>query len=151
MELILWRHAEAEEGIHDMERRLTAKGVKQADKMATFLRARLPEDSRILVSPAKRTQQTAQALTKSFITDPALAPGASPQTILDTSGWQAGEESCVLIVGHQPTLGNVAALLMAGKREYWSIKKGAVWWFSRREREGDYETTLRLVISPDLL
>jgi phosphohistidine phosphatase len=151
MELILWRHAEAEDGIRDMERRLTAKGVKQADKMAAFLRARLPENSRILVSPAKRTQETAQALTKNFITDPTLAPGTSPQAILKASDWNETDGGCVLIVGHQPTLGEVAALLMADKPDYWSIKKCAVWWFSRREREGDSETTLRLVIAPDFL
>jgi phosphohistidine phosphatase len=152
MELILWRHAEAEDGFHDMERQLTAKGVKQADKMAAFLHARLPEETRILVSPAKRTQQTAQALTKNFITDPTIAPGASPQAILNASGWLKGsDEGCVLIVGHQPVLGEVAALLLAGKPECWSIKKGAVWWFSRRKREGDSETILRLVIAPDLI
>jgi phosphohistidine phosphatase len=146
MELILWRHAEAEDGLADMARRLTAKGEKQADKMAAFLRTRLPQDTRILASPAKRAQQTAQALTKNFTTEPAIAPGASPQAILEAANWLEGE-GCVLIVGHQPTLGGVAALLMAGKPECWSIKKGAVWWLSRR----DSETTLRLVIAPDLL
>jgi phosphohistidine phosphatase len=150
MELILWRHAEAEDGIHDMARQLTAKGEKQADKMAAFLRTRLPQDTRILVSPAKRTQQTAQALSKNFTTEPAIAPGTSPQAILEAADWLEGK-GCVLVVGHQPTLGEVAALLMAGKPEYWSIKKGAVWWFSRREREENSETALRLVITPDLL
>lgn len=150
MELILWRHAEAEDGIADMARQLTAKGEKQADKMAAFLRTRLPQDTRILVSPAKRTQQTAQALTKNFTTEPAIAPGVSPQAILKAADWLESR-GCVLVVGHQPTLGGVAALLMAGNPEYWSIKKGAVWWFSRREREASSETTLRLVIAPDLL
>lgn len=150
MELILWRHAEAEDGLSDMARRLTAKGEKQADKMAAFLRTRLPQDIRILVSPAKRAQQTAQALTKNFTTEPAIAPGVSPQAILEAANW-INDEGCVLIVGHQPALGEVAALLMADKPEYWSIKKGAVWWLSRPEREQNSETTLRLVIAPDLL
>ena len=150
MELILWRHAEAEDGLSDMARHLTAKGEKQADKMAAFLRASLPQDTRILVSPAKRTQQTVQALTKNFTTEPAIAPGASPQAILEAANWLDGQ-GCVLIVGHQPALGEAAALLMVSKPEYWSIKKGAVWWFSRREREGNHETTLRLVIAPDFL
>jgi len=150
MELILWRHAEAEDGMPDMARRLTAKGEKQADKMAAFLRTRLPQDTRILVSPAKRAQQTAQALSKNFITESTIAPGASPQAILKAADWLEGD-GCVLIVGHQPALGEVAALLMAGKPEYWSIRKGAVWWLSRREREENSETTLRLVIAPDLL
>ena len=147
MELILWRHAEAEDRYPDMERQLTAKGVKQADKMAAFLRSRLPENPRIVVSPAKRTQQTAQALSTNFTIDPILAPGATPQEILDAAGWEEKKEGCVVIVGHQPTLGEVAALLMSNEPDYWSVKKGAVWWFHK----GDFETTLRLVISPDLL
>lgn len=150
MELILWRHAEAEDGAPDNARSLTAKGEKQADKMATFLRASLPHDTRILVSPTKRTQQTAQAFTNHFITDPNIAPGAPPEAILKAAGWPDGEGS-VLIVGHQPALGEAAALLMTGHADYWSIKKGAVWWFSRRAREGDYQTALRLVIAPDHL
>ena len=150
MELILWRHAEAEDGIPDAARQLTAKGVKQADKMATFLRARLPQNTRILVSPARRAQQTAHALTKNFTTEPAIEPGASPEAILKAANWSEGEGG-VLIVGHQPALGEVAALLMSGKPEYWSIKKGAVWWFSNRIREDYSETTLRLVIAPDFL
>jgi phosphohistidine phosphatase len=150
MELILWRHAEAEDGAPDLERRLTAKGEKQAGKMAAFLHPRLPHDTRILVSPARRTQQTAQALSKNFTTEPAVAPGASAQAILEAAGWLE-EDGCALIVGHQPALGEVASLLMSGSAEYWSIKKGAVWWFSRRGREDAQETLLRLVIAPDLL
>src|SRR3989339_175632 len=77
MELILWRHAEAVDGQPDMERCLTTKGVRQAERMATFLRSRMPQDTRILVSPAVRAQQTASALTKHFITEPAIAPNCS--------------------------------------------------------------------------
>ncbi|MDE2118917.1 MAG: phosphohistidine phosphatase SixA [Betaproteobacteria bacterium] len=150
MELILWRHAEAEDGGPDDARPLTEKGEKQADKMATFLRANLPHDTRILVSPTKRTKQTAQALTKHFTTDPDVGPGASPETILKAADWTDGEGT-VLIVGHQPALGEAAALLMTGHPDYWSVKKGAVWWFSRRTHEGDYQTSLRLVIAPDHL
>ena len=57
----------------------------------------------------------------------------------------------VLLVGHQPWMGELACWLMTGQTDIWSIKKGAVWWFSRREREGDYQTVLRLVIAPDQL
>ena len=150
MELVLWRHAEAEDGVPDNARSLTTKGEKQADKMATFLRAVLPHDTRILVSPTKRTRQTAQAFTNHFTTDSDLAPGASPEAILKVAGWPNGEGS-VLVVGHQPALGETAALLMTGHADYWSIKKGAVWWFSRRAHEGDYQISLRLVIAPDHL
>ena len=151
MELILWRHAEAEDGIHDMERRLTAKGLKQADKMAAFLRPHLPQDLHILVSPAVRAQQTAQALNKNFTTDPLLAPESSPQAILESSGWLQFSKRSVLIVGHQPTLGEVAAWLLTGKPGYQSFKKGAVWWFSGNDTQKNANTTLRLVIAPDFL
>ena len=150
MELVLWRHAEAEDGIPDNARPLTAKGKRQAANMAAFLRARLPDGARILASPAKRAQQTAQVLTKHFTTEPGIAPGASPEDILKAADWPDGE-GCVLVVGHQPALGEAAALLMTGHPAYWSIKKGAIWWFSRRTREGDYQTSLRLVIAPDCL
>ncbi|MDH2916386.1 MAG: phosphohistidine phosphatase SixA [Gallionella sp.] len=148
MELILWRHAEAHDGSPDLERELTGKGHKQAEKMATFLRARLPEDTRILVSPAKRTQQTAHALTKHFQTEEGLAPGAGAQDILDAIGWP-DLDSTVLIVGHQPALGQIAALLLANSKSGFSVKKGAVWWLSRHTSEGDYQTNLRLAIAPE--
>ncbi|HMC13483.1 MAG TPA: phosphohistidine phosphatase SixA [Gallionellaceae bacterium] len=146
MELILWRHAEAEDGVPDMKRRLTAKGEKQAEKMAAFLRARLPQNTRILVSPSVRTQQTARALTKHFETEPNVGPGIDPQSVLKAVGWPDGEGS-VLVVGHQPYLGEIVALLMADADTSFSVKKGAAWWLSRQ----DHETILRLAIAPDLL
>ena len=147
MELILWRHAEAEDGIPDMERRLTAKGEKQAAKMADFLRARLPQHTRILVSSAVRTQQTAQALTRRFETEPAVGPGSGATSVLEAAGWP-DDKGCVLVVGHQPCLGEVAALVMADFDISFSIKKGAVWWLDNR---GGGNAALRLAISPDFL
>jgi phosphohistidine phosphatase len=150
MELILWRHAEAEDGTPDSERELTSKGHKQAEKMAAFLRPRLPDNTRILASPARRAQQTVYALTRHCETESSIGTSASPQNILDVAGWP-DHEGCVLIVGHQPTLGQTAALLLGEPSACFSVKKGAVWWLSRREREGDYQTNLRLVISPEFL
>lgn len=150
MELILWRHAEAAEGSPDLSRALTAKGHRQAERMASFLVARIPHNTRVLASPAVRAQQTAAALTSHFDTLDALAPNATPQQILKAINWpNAG--GAVLVVGHQPWLGEVAAHLLAGRNDYWSIKKGAAWWLSRRDREGDFQTVLRLAISPDML
>ena len=56
----------------------------------------------------------------------------------------------VVIVGHQPTLGHVASFLLAGEVQDWSVKKAGVWWLSSRERDGEEQTVLRAVISPDL-
>jgi phosphohistidine phosphatase len=150
MELILWRHAEAAEGTPDDARPLTEKGRRQAERMAHFLSGRLPPNTRILVSPAVRAQQTAAALSTHFITAPNLGTHATPQTAIATAGWpMAG--GAALLVGHQPWMGELACQLMLGSADIWSIKKGAVWWFSRREREGDYQTVLRLVLAPDQL
>ena len=148
MQLILWRHAEAEDGVPDMKRRLTAKGEKQAEKMAAFLRLRLPQRTRILVSPSTRTQQTVQALTKHFDTDPAVGPGSDAKSVLRAAGWPEGEGS-VLLVGHQPYLGEIAAQLLTGGEFSFSIKKGAVWWLDCEE--GGRQAHLRLAISPDFL
>ena len=148
--MILWRHAEAADGAPDHARKLTAKGVKQAEKIAAFLHQHLPDGTRILVSPAARTQQTAAALTNRFTLAPAIAPGASAQAVLQAAHWpDAG--GTVLVVGHQPTLGEVAAQLLGCNDYALNIRKGALWWFSQREREGSAEVTLRLVIAPDFL
>ncbi len=150
MELILWRHAEAELGEPDEGRALTAKGHKQAWKMADWLDRNLPETCRILVSPATRTLQTAEALGRKFKVHPALAPGASPEQILAAANWPDSREP-VLIVGHQPTLGLVAAQLIGQQQQEWSIRKGNVWWFAQRERGDITSTYLRAVIGPDLI
>ena len=115
MDLILWRHAEAEPGEPDLGRRLTAKGMQQAERMAKWLDRHLPATTRILSSPADRAQQTALALKRKFRVVPELAPGASAAAVLAAAGWPDAREP-VLIVGHQPTLGEVAAFLLTGRR-----------------------------------
>ncbi|MGH8706923.1 MAG: SixA phosphatase family protein, partial [Burkholderiales bacterium] len=62
MDLILWRHAEAEDGPPDLERRLTPRGRKDAAHVAKWLLQRLPSKFVVLASPALRAQETAQAL-----------------------------------------------------------------------------------------
>ncbi len=147
MELILWRHADAEDRVPDEARALTAKGEKQARRMAAWLKKRLPEDARVLASPAQRAQQTAGALTRRFETSREVGTAAGPQSILDAAGWPDGEAT-VVVVGHQPTLGQAAALAVTGKPGEWSLKKGALWWLESRGR-GDVVT--RAVIAPDML
>lgn len=150
MDLILWRHAEAADGTPDRTRKLTAKGAKQAQDVANWLRPRLPKHTRIIVSPAERTVQTAQAMTGNFDIVHALAPDASPAAVLAAAGWPE-HKGAVLVVGHQPTLGLLASLLIAGEPMPWSIKKGSVWWLSHRVRGEQPQVVLRAVVSPDLL
>lgn len=153
MDLILWRHAEAHvqrEGQTDLERALTPKGERQAQRMAEWLNQRLAHSTRILVSPALRTQQTAKALDRSFKTVQLLAPEASVTALLSVVRWPEASEP-VLVIGHQPTLGQVAALLLGEVAQTWVMKKGAVWWLRYREREGGDQVVLQAVQAPDCL
>ena len=150
MDLILWRHCEAEAGEPDLGRRLTSKGLKQAERMAEWLERHLPDSCRILVSPADRAQQTAAALPRKFKTVPELAPGASVGAVLAAANWPDSREP-VMIVGHQPTLGMVASFLLSGEEAYWSVRKGAVWWLSNRVRDGGAVVVLKSVVGPDFV
>jgi phosphohistidine phosphatase len=150
MDLILWRHAEAEPGEPDLGRRLTAKGLKQADRMGNWLEHHLPDSTRILVSPADRAQQTALALKRKFKTVEDLGPGATVAAVLAAANWPDSREP-VVVVGHQPTLGAVASFLLAGDEAAWAVKKGAVWWLSNRDRTGPAAVVLRVVIGPDFV
>ena len=156
MDLILWRHAEAEEAdgrSPDAKRRLTTRGEKHACKMAAWLKERLPPKTRILVSPTERTQQTAHALGLAFELEPRVGVGADAADLIAAADWPEadGKRSAVIIVGHQPTLGRLAALLLSGAEDDWAVKKGAVWWFSGRVRDQGAQTALRAVINPELL
>ena len=151
MDLILWRHAEAldaEDGIVDLERALTARGERQAARMAHWLNQHLPATTRVMVSPPRRAQQTASALERKFKTVAALAPGGTVPGLLAATRWPDGKEP-VLVVGHQPTLGLVAAYLLAGVAQPWAVKKGAVWWLRRRDRASDDQTVLVTVRGPE--
>jgi phosphohistidine phosphatase len=148
MDLILWRHADAEPGMPDAARRLTPKGERQAEKVGAWLDRHLPDDTTILVSPAVRAQQTALGLGRKFRTVDAIAPGASAAEVLAAAGWPGGRGS-VLVVGHQPALGEAAARLLAGEEAYWAVKKGAFWWLSQRDH--DDAVVLRAVLGPDLV
>jgi len=150
MDLILWRHADAQDGVPDLGRELTDKGHRQAADMAKWLKLHLPKGTKVLVSPAVRAQQTARALTHDYRTVAEIAPGAAHEAVLGAAGWP-DQEGAVLIVGHQPTLGQTAAVLLWGDLTDMSMKKGAVWWFANRVRGGHHEVTLRAVLSPDLV
>lgn len=157
MDLILWRHAEAvdavdDDPVFDMGRQLTPKGRRQAARMAAWLRRSLPDSTRILVSPALRCQQTALALERKFQTREGLGPQGSAAELLALVRWPK-RRAPVLVVGHQPTLGIVAAALMTGADAQaapsWAVRKGAVWWLRHRVRGEAGEVVLLAVRSAD--
>lgn len=150
MDLILWRHAEAEPGLPDLERALSAKGQRQARRMAEWLATQLPDNCKVLASPARRALQTAEAMGRRVKVHADLAPGADPVDILKAANWPEGKES-VLIVGHQPTLGQLAALLLTGEEQDWDVRKAGVWWFSQCEPGDASSVYLKAVMSHDLV
>lgn len=147
MDLILWRHAEAEDGFPDLGRELTARGRKQAKRVGAWLAARLPREARVLASPAARARQTAAGLGRPFETNLDIAPGASAEDVLAAAGWPE-DGGTVLVVGHQPTLGLVVARLLHGEERCFALKKGGLVWLRHRQADG---VLLKGAITPDLV
>ena len=153
MDLILWRHAEAQDlldGQEDTSRALTGRGEKQAARMAHWLDRQLPEGARVLVSPAHRCDQTARALDRKFKTRPELAIGGTVDQLLEAAQWPHGKAT-VLIVGHQPVLGQTIARLLGLSASECAVKRGAVWWLRNRERGALSQTVVVTVQSPEVL
>lgn len=152
MDLILWRHAEAQDEAADggdLQRALTPRGEKQAARMAAWLDRQLADGVRILCSPALRCEQTVQPLERKYKVREELAPGATPEAILAAAQWP-GARQTVVIVGHQPTLGETAAKLLGMPPQELTIRKGAVWWFRLRERDGEQQTVLLAALAPEM-
>ena len=153
MDLIFWRHAEADdwtEGCDDLQRSLTSRGEKQAKRMASWLDRQLPEGTRIVSSPARRCEQTVLAIERKYKLRDELAPDTTPDAVLASAGWPNGK-SVVLMVGHQPSLGQAIAQLLGLQQDSCPVRKGAVWWIRTRERDGDVQTVVVTVQSPELL
>jgi phosphohistidine phosphatase len=151
MDLILWRHAEAQDETgdgNDLERALTSRGEKQAARVAAWLDRLLPEAARIYSSPARRCEQTALALGRKYKVRPELAPDATPELLLEAAQWPHARQPVVL-VGHQPVLGQTLAQLLGLRHDGCPVRKGAVWWIRTRERDGHQQTVVVAVQSPD--
>ncbi len=153
MDLILWRHAEAFEAEGeeaDMNRSLTPRGERQAARMAQWLDRQLPEGVRILCSPAKRAEQTVAALGRKYKIRDELSPQSQPDQVLELVQWPLNKNS-VLIVGHQPFLGQTVARLLSLPSGECSIRKGAVWWLRARQKDEQQQTVLISVQAAEML
>jgi len=158
MDLILWRHAQAHEalpGCDDLSRQLTHKGEGQAVRVAAWLDRQLPQSARVLVSPAKRAEQTARALGRKFKLRDELVPGSSVDEVLALIKWlpESGppHKGTLLLIGHQPTLGQLAARLLGINEQVCDIRKGSIWWLRTRLRDDQLQTSLLTVIRPDTI
>lgn len=115
MRLYLVRHAEAAPGDPDELRPLTQKGRRQARALGKRMLSEDAAPAVILTSPLLRARQTGGELARAFdiesIPDERLAPGAS------VDGLRAaveGRGAQVVVVGHQPDCGQIAAALTGG-------------------------------------
>lgn len=152
MDLILWRHAQAVDGTPGLERALTARGEKDAARVGAWLRERLPDGTAtVLCSPARRTRQTADALGLDYAVIDALAPGATAQAAIAATGWPDRGDATVIVVGHNPWIGEAVAQLVSGVARPWPMRKGGFWWLSWPTGRGGGEVLVKAALSPQLL
>lgn len=120
MRLIVMRHAKAEQsGAPDPERALADRGRAAAESAGRWLAQRgwLPDHA--LVSSAARTRETWECVARSagLDLDPDVDDGlysADPESALDLLRLVPAEAGCVLVIGHNPTMGTLAQLLDDG-------------------------------------
>lgn len=152
-EIIFWRHAEAhdaDDGQNDLERKLTVKGQRQAERVAFWLDRNLPQHCKVFVSEARRAQQTARCLPRKHKTLAELNPDAQPERVLAAVGWGMQNEPIVLI-GHQPWMGQCINWLLTQGIAPLSVRKGAAWWLQSRTRADVPDVIVRAVTTPELL
>jgi phosphohistidine phosphatase len=153
MDLILWRHAEAEvlaPGGSDSERTLTKRGQRHAARMAQWLDVHLPESIRVLSSPALRCTQTADALGRNYKLRDELALNANVNEILSLLKWPT-QQRPVLLVGHQPWIGELVSELLGSETCNVSVSKGSVIWMRSNSSELTSETRILVMQSPKFL
>lgn len=153
MDIVLWRHAEAVDGLEggdDLDRALTARGYKQAIRMAEWLDRQLPESTRIFTSPARRCEDTVCRLDRKYKIHKDLLPESNVEDILSSIEWPL-VKSTVLLVGHQPMIGKIIAQSLGLSDSVFSVRKGSVCWLRSRERDGQRKTILVTVQNVDML
>lgn len=119
-ELILLRHAHAEaaaDGLADMDRPLSAVGQAEAEAAGRWLRDNHLLPDRVICSPARRTRETLEAvLAQTGYVEQRLEPRiyeAMPGSLVSLIE-QHAEVQRLLLVGHNPGLEQLAALLNSG-------------------------------------
>jgi phosphohistidine phosphatase len=158
MDLILCRHAFARRlpelpvpGFEeDMARELTPKGHAQAKITARWLRQHLPASTRVISSPALRCRETAQHLEMDFRVCESIHPLADGQALLEAVRWPNARQP-VLVIGHQPALGQVLSKLLGCSADSMPFKKAGIWWLRHRMRDGIEQTTVHAVVCPESL
>ena len=153
MDLIFWRHAEtahAVDGQSDSDRELSPRGERQAQRMAHWLERQLPESTKILCCPTVRTEQTVSPLGRKYKLRDELSPNASIEDVLALVQWPINKSN-VLLVTHQPLIGEVIKKLLQIQIPEVVIRKGSVWWLRSRNKEDEEQIMLVTVQTPEML
>jgi phosphohistidine phosphatase len=156
MRLLVVRHADAEPTrTTDADRRLTGKGRGQADRLANYLKGIGLTPGRVVTSPYLRAVETAQPIVETagglLVEDSALAPGMAPEDAAAVLAHECDPDETVVLVGHQPDLGELCAWLMGLRdSDALAMKKGVLAVFSlAHPRAG--EAVLQAFLPPKLL
>jgi len=154
MDLIFWRHAEAvdpTDGQADNDRPLSARGERQALRMSKWLERQLPESAKIICCPTMRAEQTLYPLGRKYKCRDELSPNALPADVLKLVNWPINKQS-ILLVSHQPLIGQLISQLLGIQTQELSIKKGSVWWLRGKTTvDGLVQVNLVTVQTPDML
>jgi phosphohistidine phosphatase len=154
MDVWLLRHAAAEDRAasgRDADRALTPEGLRRAEAVARGLATLESGIARVATSPYRRARQTAQAaasalgISGEIAQSHALEPERDPEEILLEI---TREEGDILLVGHQPHLGALLGMLIAGRGAEISMKKASI---ARVTIEGRWSGTLRAYLPPRIL
>lgn len=162
MKLYIVRHAIAVPrgtlGVRDDDRILTEEGAAKMRKNAAGLRALnyLPE--LILSSPLPRASQTAEILLEAFGKDtelkitPTLAPSGNRGELYREISRYEKKLKSLMLVGHQPSLGEIAGEIAFGSPEcYVNFKKGGACAIEWEGVRGEPSGIMMALLTPSLL
>jgi phosphohistidine phosphatase len=160
MILYIVRHSDAvhggTSGILDDDRPLTEKGIKKMKEVARGLRALGVSPELILSSPLPRARQTAEIIVEVMggeipmkLTG-ALAPSGSRSELYEEL--RAGQKlSALMVVGHQPSLGEIAGEIAWGSAEHYiELKKGGACALEINELDPVPSGTLLWLLTPGI-
>lgn len=132
-ELILLRHAHAEpanHGLADLDRPLSAQGLAEAEAAGRWLAEHRLVPDCVLCSPSRRTRETLEAVLAAIgYVDQRIEPSiyeATPGTLIALADVHA-EAQRLMVVGHNPGLERLAALLHSGQSgDYRGMPPGGI-------------------------
>jgi phosphohistidine phosphatase len=115
--LLLMRHAKSSypDGVADRDRPLAPRGIREAGLAGDWLRANVPPIEAVLCSTATRARETlARTGIDATVRYSERLYGATPGTTIDEINRVADTVATLLVVGHEPTMSDLALVLADG-------------------------------------